>query len=246
MSKIAIIGGTDLCELKNLKISRREHRTTPYGMSSAPLSYGTLHGKHVVFIARHGDTYTIPPHKINYRANIWALKDAGVDKIISISVVGGIRSDMTPGRFVVPDQLIDYTYLREGTFFDGQDQVIHHISFRQPFANELRQILVEAGNELDLDPSDEAVYGVVEGPRLQTIAEINRMEKDGCDILGFTVMPEAALAREVDIDYACLSVVGGRASGRESAAMSADSMTKVYKESTEQIHGLLQKVIHDL
>ncbi len=246
MSKIAIIGGTDLCELKNLKTTRREHRTTPYGLSSAPLSYGTLHGKHVVFIARHGDEYTIPPHKINYRANIWALKDAGVDRIISISIVGGIRSDMTPGRFVIPDQLIDYTHLREHTFFDGQDQMIHHIDFRLPFSENLRQVLMSAANDLDLDPSDEAVYGVVEGPRLQTTAEINRMEKEGCDIVGLTLMPEASLAREVNIDYACLAIVAGRASGRENSAFSIDVIGKVYQESRENVHSLLQQVIHDL
>ena len=243
MSKIAIIGGTDLCELKHLKASRREHRTTPYGLSSAPLTYGTLHGKHVVFIARHGDKYTIPSHKINYRSNIWALKDAGVDQIISVSIVGGIRSDMTPGRFVVPDQLIDYTFLREHTFFDGEDKEIHHINFSDPFEQNLRKVIIDAAHESDLDPSEEAVYGVVEGPRLQTIAEVKRLERDGCDIIGLTLMPEAALARELEINYACLAIVAGKASGRENIQISMDEMGKVYQERVNKLHVVLQKAI---
>ncbi len=246
MSKIAIIGGTDLCSLKNLRASKREQRTTPFGLSSAPLTYGAVEGKEVIFIARHGDTYSIPAHRINYQANLWALKEADVSTVIGVSIVGGIRSDMNPGSFVVPDQLIDYTFGRGDTYCDSDEETIQPIDFNEPFTAELRTLILDVCGRQGIDAVDEAVYGVFQGPRLPTVAEVTRMERDGSDIIGLTLMPEACLARELDMQYASLCVVAGRASGRESASISFDDMGKVYRERTDQLHKLLTELIVEL
>ena len=238
MSKVGIIGGTDFCELKHLRVDHREHKTTPYGLPSAPLTHGMVRRKSVVFLARHGDDYTIPAHKINYRANIHGLYESKVNCIIAVSVVAGIRSDMMPGHFVVPEQLIDYTYGREDTFYDGDQSEVRHINFCYPFDRDMRQALLESINGLELNVSDDAVYGVVQGPRMQTIAEIDRLERDGCDVVGMSLMPEAALAMELGIKYASLNIVAGKASGRDSSVAMAE-IGEVYKEA----HGKVVRIL---
>jgi 5'-methylthioinosine phosphorylase len=214
MSKIAIIAGAVLPYLKQMRVLREEHVNTPYGETSSPLMHTTFADQDVIFLDRHGLSRSTAPHKINYRANIWALHALGVSHAIGISIVGGIRADMTPGHFAFPDQLIDYTTNRPSTFYDNDFNFARHIDFTYPYCRELHTTLVDAAQELNLDFSDNATYGVTQGPRFETLAEVNRLERDGCDIIGMTSMPEAVLARELALHYACLAIVGTKAAGR--------------------------------
>ncbi len=213
MAELAIIGGTGLTSLQDLKITRREVVHTPFGEPSAPLTYGELCGKEVLFLARHGYGHTIPPHKINYRANIWALKEAGVSNVIAVNAVGGIREDMGPQQLVIPDQIIDYTWSRVNTFFEEGLSHVTHIDFGHPYCESLRQSLITCAAEQGLEAVEDGCYGATQGPRLETAAEIARMQRDGCDLVGMTGMPEAALAREAELCYACVAVVANWGAG---------------------------------
>jgi 5'-methylthioadenosine phosphorylase len=213
-----IIGGSGFDQFADLKISRRLECATPYGAPSAPLVFGTLHGREMVFLPRHGADHSIAPHRINYRANLWALHAQGVRNVIAISTVGGITAPMVAGAMVVPDQIIDYTHGREDTFFDGVDLPLQHVDFTVPFCIGLRHQLLKAGEGAGFELLDGAIYGATQGPRLETIAEINRMERDGSHIVGMTGMPEAVLARELGICYAMLAVVVNSAAGRGGTA----------------------------
>jgi 5'-methylthioadenosine phosphorylase/5'-methylthioinosine phosphorylase len=215
MTRLAIIGGTGLTRLTHLDIERRETVTTPYGAPSAELVFGRLHEQDLVFLARHGDPHINPPHKVNYRANIWALQQAGVVGVLAVAAVGGIRADMLPGRIAVPDQLIDYTYGRPHTFFEDDLEHVTHIDFSQPYTPWLREKILTAAAVAGVPAVDGGVYGCTQGPRLETAAEIARLERDGCDLVGMTGMPEAALARELDLDYACCAVVANWAAGKQ-------------------------------
>ncbi len=244
MTKLAIIGGTGLTSLKSLEIIRREVVHTPYGEASGPLTYGILFGKEVVFLARHGYGHTIPPHKINYRANIWALQHTGVSNIIAIAAVGGIRNDMVPGRLIVPDQIIDYTWSRKNTFFeDGLTQVVH-IDFTFPYDEPLRQLLLKGCSTAQLDVCDGGTYGATQGPRLETAAEIDRMERDGCAMVGMTGMPEAALARELGMGYATCAVSVNWAAGRGGGSIiKMEEIEATVKTGMEKVRELLGYVV---
>ncbi|MDF9393107.1 MULTISPECIES: S-methyl-5'-thioinosine phosphorylase [Methylococcus] len=214
MSLTAIIGGTGLTRLTQLEIQRREAPATPYGAPSSALTFGRLARRDFVFLARHGDPHTIPPHRINYRANLWALKQAGAEAVIAAAAVGGIGRDMGPGRLAIPHQIIDYTWGRASTFFeDGLDHVTH-IDFTAPYNEHLRQRLIASARAAGLSVVDGGVYGCTQGPRLETAAEIARMERDGCDLVGMTGMPEAALARELELPYAACAIVANWAAGK--------------------------------
>jgi 5'-methylthioinosine phosphorylase len=214
MRKIAIIGGTGLTALSGLAISHQQTVLTPFGEPSAPVIFGTYHDSSMLFLARHGTQHTIPPHKINYRANIWALKHLGVTDIIAVAAVGGIAKEMQPGDLVIPHQLIDYTWGREPSFFSENLTEVTHIDFTHPYCESLRTQLLKAAQSVKCRTHEQGIYGVTQGPRLETVAEINRMERDGCDIVGMTAMPEAALARELGICYAACAVVANEAAGR--------------------------------
>jgi len=214
MNRLGIIGGSGLTKLENLKITKRQMVQTPFGEPSGPLITGILNGCEAIFLARHGYGHTIPPHKINYRANIWAFKELGVKNIIAAAAVGGIREDMAPGKLAVPDQLIDYTYRRESSYFDGRDSGVKHIDFSYPYSQHLREALITAAENVAISVVPEGVYGVTAGPRLETAAEVNRLERDGCTMVGMTAMPEAALARELELDYATCAFVVNWAAGR--------------------------------
>jgi len=214
MSDIAIIGGTGLTSIDSLEITRREMIRTPYGEPSGPLTYGMLCGHSVVFLARHGHGHTIPPHDINYRANIWALKSIGVKKVLAIAAVGGIHEALVPGKLVFPDQIIDYTWSRDNTFFDRGEGTVKHIDFTWPYCESMRQLAIEAAKAAGLDVIETGTYAATQGPRLETAAEVTRLEKDGADMVGMTGMPEAALASELELCYASCSVVANRAAGR--------------------------------
>jgi len=243
MSNLAIIGGTGLTTLKNLKITKRERVQTPYGEPSTSLIFGELAGIDVLFLPRHGDTHTIPPHKINYRANIWALNEVGVKNIIAVAAVGGIRADMVAQRLVIPDQLIDYTGSRINTFFEEGLSHVTHIDFSEPYSAPLRDVLIEGCQVLGFDAVTEGTYAATQGPRLETVAEINRLERDGCDIVGMTGMPEAALARELNIPYAAIAVVANLAAGRSTEDLTMEMIERNLAASMESIRTLLTHVI---
>ncbi|GAA5170959.1 S-methyl-5'-thioinosine phosphorylase [Viridibacterium curvum] len=214
----AIIGGSGLSKLSSLDEERREVVRTPYGEPSGPLLFGQVGGKQVVFLARHGYGHSIPPHAVNYRANIWALKQAGAEGIVSVASVGGIRADLGPGMLAVPSQVLDYTWGRKATYFDGSDSKVVHIDFTEPYDAALRTRILRAAQAAGQPVLDGGVYATTQGPRLESAAEINRLERDGADMVGMTGMPEAALARELDIPYAAIAVVANHAAGRASSA----------------------------
>jgi len=213
--KLGVIGGTGLSVFEGLTIVKREIAQTPHGEPSAPLIYGEIDDKELVFLPRHGYGHTIPPHKVNYLANIYALKDAGVTHILAVAAVGGIRADMGPKSLVVPNQIIDYTYGRKCTFFEESLSQVTHVDFTEPYCESMRQSILEVCKGQNISVFDGGIYAATQGPRLETAAEINRLEKDGCDIVGMTGMPEAALARELELNYACLAVVANFAAGRD-------------------------------
>jgi len=209
-----ILGGSGLVQLAALQAPRRQVMRTPYGEPSGALTFGTLAGQPIVFLARHGYGHTIAPHEINYRANIWALKELGVEGVFAVASVGGIRADLVPPSLLVPHQIIDYTHSRASSFFERGSGAVTHIDFTEPYAPRLRQRLLEAARRAGESVTDGGVYACTQGPRLETAAEINRLERDGADVVGMTGMPEAALAREAGLDYASLSVVVNHAAGR--------------------------------
>jgi 5'-methylthioadenosine phosphorylase len=211
---LAVIGGSGLTQLANLEVRRRKLARTPYGDPSGALTFGRIGGCDVVFLARHGYGHTIAPHEVNYRANLWALKQAGVNEVVSVASVGGIRNDLWPGAIVLPHQIIDYTWGRRATFFEGGDVPVTHIDFTAPYTEGLRRKLLAAGQACGEPIVDGAVYAATQGPRLESAAEIDRLERDGADVVGMTGMPEAALARELDLAYATIAVVVNHAAGR--------------------------------
>ncbi len=243
MNKLAIIGGTGLSHLDTLEIIKREVVQTPYGEPSAPLVHGEIDGREVLFLPRHGYGHVIPPHKINYRANIWALKEAEVDYVLSVAAVGGIREDLGPKKLVVPDQLIDYTWSRVNTFFEEGLSQVTHIDFSYPYDEGLRQKVIQSCEALNIDVATKATYAATQGPRLETAAEIDRLEKDGCDIVGMTGMPEAALARELEISYACLAVVANEAAGRSKADLTMEMIEANLKSGMENTRQVIAKLI---
>ncbi|MBW3568428.1 MAG: S-methyl-5'-thioinosine phosphorylase [Proteobacteria bacterium] len=222
MPEIAIIGGTGLANLPELEVTGREVVHTPFGEPSGPVLHGRLNGREVTFLARHGYGHTIPPHKVNYRANLWALKSLGVKRIVSVAAVGGIRTDMMPGKIAFPDQIIDYTYDRFHTYFEADLENVTHIDFTTPYCMECREILIAAARNTDLDAVENGTYAAMQGPRLETAAEIDKLERDGCDMVGMTGMPESALARELELSYACVAVIANWAAGRGDVDIHAD------------------------
>ncbi|MCW8831079.1 MAG: S-methyl-5'-thioinosine phosphorylase [Gammaproteobacteria bacterium] len=214
MIKVAIIGGTGLDQLSALENLRTEQVDTPYGKTSNALNIGSLNGNEVIFLPRHGEHHDIAPHNINYRANLWALKEQGATHIIAVNAVGGITEKMSPEKIIFPDQIIDYTHSREHTFSDENADTVLHIDFTQPYSSLIRGVLRSTAVDMAIDFEGEAVYGAAQGPRLETAAEINRMQQDGCDIVGMTGMPEASLARELGIEYACCALVVNWAAGK--------------------------------
>jgi len=243
MATLAVIGGTGLTQLTGLNIIKREPVKTPYGDPSSTLVFGELDGVEVIFLPRHGDRHTIPPHQVNYRANIHALHEAGVENIIAIAAVGGIREDMAPGAIAIPDQIIDYTWGRKHTFFEGDLDYVTHIDFTQPYSASLREALLAAATEAGLHPIDGGTYGAAQGPRLETAAEIQRMKRDGCSIVGMTGMPEAALARELDLGYATCAVSANWAAGLSEGEISMEEIDTILGEAMGSVDTLLGKLV---
>lgn len=197
-------------------------RETPYGPTSAPCRSVTIGGQVVLVLPRHGSSHEIPPHRVNYRANAWMLESLGVKKVISLNTVGFIPNAMQAGELAVPAQLIDYTWGREHTFFDGGESGVEHIDLTEPFSPGVRERLCSAAAAAGVVCHDGGVYGVTQGPRLETAAEVDRLERDGVDLIGMTAMPEVGLLRELGIDTACLSMLVNPAAGRGAGEIHAD------------------------
>lgn len=244
---LGIIGGTGLTQLANLEITHRKVARTPYGEPSGALTFGRICEREVIFLARHGYGHTIPPHAVNYRANLWALRDHGVDRVVSVATVGGIHVDLLPGTLVVPNQIIDYTHGRETTFFVGNDKPVTHLDFTCPYCAAMRDALLQAALNAGIRLRDGGVYGAVQGPRLETAAEINRLERDGCDMVGMTGMPEAYLARELELCYAAVGAVVNHAAGRgaSTAGIQMGEIQSVLGEVMIQVRHLLEQLVTD-
>jgi len=237
---LAIIGGSGLYSLGDeFHLSDQCARQTPYGETSADVLLGRWQDLDIAFLPRHGPGHRVPPHLVNYRANLWALKQTGVSKIIAVNAVGGISAEMAPSTLSIPQQLIDYSSGREHSFCDGRDGVVRHVDFSQPYSATLRASLKQAAAQLDLVIVDSGTYGCTNGPRFETAAEILRMRRDGCSIVGMTGMPEAGLARELDIEYACLALVVNWAAGIADSEISMDEIMAYLERGIQQLRPLL-------
>jgi 5'-deoxy-5'-methylthioadenosine phosphorylase len=243
MSILAIIGGTGLTSFDGLEIIEKRSVTTPFGQTSSDLLIGEFQRKPIIFLPRHGENHTIPPHKINYRANIWALHNQGVQQIVAIAAVGGINSNLSPGKLAVPDQIIDYTYDREQSFSSEDFTADKHIDFTYPYANNLRQKILIAASTQNIQLVDGGTYGATQGPRLETAAEIRRLKQDGCDMVGMTGMPEACLARELDMDYATCAVMANWAAGLSDSVITMADIEQTVDNSMVQIKQVLSELI---
>lgn len=244
----AIIGGSGLAKLSALTDTRRQVMRTPFGEPSGALTFGRFAGRDVVFLARHGYGHTIAPHEINYRANVWALKELQVEGIIAVATVGGVREAYGPGSLVVPDQIIDYTHGRQSTFFGGGGGAVVHVDFTRPYTDRLRRMLLAASSRCAEPVFDGGVYACTQGPRLETAAEIERIARDGGDLVGMTGMPEAVLAREAELDYAALCVVVNHAAGRGSSAHKIEltELDAMMQTTVRRAVCVLQSAIGDL
>ncbi|WP_440995409.1 S-methyl-5'-thioinosine phosphorylase [Arhodomonas sp. SL1] len=244
---LAIIGGTGLTSLPGLEIDRREMVHTPFGEPSGPLTHGHLNDQRVIFLARHGYGHTIPPHGINYRANIWALHQTGATKVLAVAAVGGISPELGPGQLGAPDQIIDYTWGRANTFFDQDLERVTHVDFTHPYDARLRGRLLEAAERCGVAMVDGGCYGATQGPRLETAAEIRRLRNDGCDMVGMTGMPEAVLARELELPYASCAVVANWAAGiNDDEPISMAAIEEILKTGMGNVRAVLGALINSL
>jgi len=242
---LAIIGGSGLTQLANLEVTRRQVVRTPYGEPSGALTFGTIRKTEVIFLARHGYGHTIPPHEVNYRANIWALHSQQATAVVSVASVGGIRPGLPPGTLIVPDQIIDYTWNRMSTFYSSSDRSVTHIDFTFPYCEKLRQRLLGAAAAAGEEIVSGGTYAATQGPRLETAAEINRLERDGADIVGMTGMPEASLAREIGLCYAAIAVVINCAAGRGASAggVKLEDINAVSQQAMARVRHLLDELV---
>jgi len=241
---LAIIGGTGLYKFSGLENVERRTLATPFGAPSDDIVLGTLAGKRVAFLARHGENHTLAPHRVNYRANVWALQHLGARRVIGVNAVGGIRDDMGPRVIAIPDQIIDYTHGRYDSFCDVEGAKVEHVDFTEPYSVALRGELLAAARGAGIAIIDGGCYGATQGPRLETRAEITRMRRDGCDLVGMTGMPEAALARELNLDYACLALVANWAAG--CGGMASISLPEIFanlEAATAQVSPIIMALL---
>jgi 5'-methylthioadenosine phosphorylase len=242
---LGIIGGSGLSELAGMTVTRRRAVRTPYGKPSGSLAMGTLRGRKVVFLQRHGPGHTIPPHEINYRANLWALNAQKVKNVVALAAVGGIRADLGPGALAVPDQIIDYTHGRQSTFFTRGRRPVTHIDFTRPYCEAMRERLLRAARAAGEAVAPEGTYAATQGPRLETAAEIGRLERDGAHFVGMTGMPEAALARELGLCYAALAVIVNPAAGRGASEreIRLEEMGRVAERALARVQAILEQLV---
>lgn len=239
---IGIIGGTGLTELPGLSILEPIWHETPYGEPSSTVSIGQWQGQDIAFLARHGNPHQIPPHLINYRANLFALRQSGVSEIIAVNAVGGIHPEMGPACIALPDQVIDYTYGRAHTLYDGSNP-IEHIDFSFPYNESLRQEILLAAEATSIKVLSHGVYGATQGPRLETAAEIQRCRRDGCDMIGMTGMPEAALAREMGLAYATIALSVNWAAGLTDEIITMEAIQQALAQGMSQVLRLIESLL---
>lgn len=241
MIKAGIIAGSGFYKIDGVKVIEERTVTTPYGRPSDVYRICEFSGKEFAFIARHGSPHRLPPHKVNYRANIWGFKDLGVERILSVNAVGGINRMLQPGDIVIADQVIDMTHGRESTFYDGPEVV--HIDFTMPYCPELRGSLFEAGRKNNIPVRESATYLSSNGPRLESKAEISFYSQIGGDIVGMTGMPEASLAREIELCFAKVCVVTNYAAGISEEKLTVTEVVDTMKVSTQKVKTLLMETL---
>lgn len=241
MSATGIIGGTGLNNLQGLEVVAKHSPQTPWGAPSHSVLEGQYHGQRLFFLARHGVPHTIAPHRINYRANIWTLRELGVSEILAVNAVGGILPVMRPGDLVIPDQIIDYTWGREHSYSDGEGAPLQHVDFSHPYDPGLCAELLDAIESLDrhIPHYSTGTYGATQGPRLETAAEIQRLHRDGCAIVGMTGMPEAALAAELGLAYASICMVVNPAAGLSDQPITMAEIERVLQRNATLIGEIL-------
>jgi 5'-deoxy-5'-methylthioadenosine phosphorylase len=237
MKYLGLIGGTGLGQWGGLEHDIRGE--TPFGSTSAPITTHEIGDTCLMFIPRHGRSHTIPPHRVNYRANLWALKDANARHVLAVNAVGGITGGYTPGTLAIPSQLIDYTWGRTQSFWDDDKAAQQHVEFANPFEGRLRELVLQVGWDMGIRMINGGCIGVTQGPRLETAAEIQRMNTDGCDMVGMTSMPEAALARELGLDYASISVVANAAAGIGDNAITVEAIKATLAVSMDEVRTLI-------
>ncbi|MBK1693720.1 5'-methylthioadenosine phosphorylase [Chromatium weissei] len=243
MSSLAIIGGSGFSKLSGLVIQDAHPVETPYGATSAPVTRGTLNGNAVLFLPRHGAGHHLPPHLINYRANLWALRYCGAERVVGLAAVGGIAPRFGPTVLAIPDQIIDYTYGREHTFYDGTSDGVAHVDVTSPYCKELRGALLDACARTNQAVVSGGTYGATQGPRLETTAEIRRCERDGCDMVGMTGMPEAGLARELGLCYASFAFVVNWAAGKTDGIITMQEIEDNIAGCSERIMAVLTELV---
>lgn len=242
---VGIIGGSGFYQFPGLAGSAEVEVDTPFA-STVVVTLGQIATREVAFIARHGAEHKVPPHKVAYRANIWALKSVGVTEIFALNAVGGISASMAPGVRVLPHQLIDYTYGREHTFADVLCDELNHIDFTEPFSERLRAVLKQVWRTAGVDFVEAGVIACTQGPRLETAAEVQRLQRDGCDLVGMTTMPEAALARELGMDYAAICTVVNWAAGVSAAPITLADIHRILRVAQPLLRQTLVDAINAL
>ncbi|SFB82926.1 5'-methylthioadenosine phosphorylase [Marinospirillum celere] len=240
---LAIIGGTGLTQMPGVEVLAEHSATTPLGEASSPVIEARLQGQRLLFLARHGHPHQLPPHKINYRANLLALKAAGATQILAINAVGGLDPKQGLASLVLPHQIIDYTWGRESTFYDGDYLPLEHIDFTHPYSVELSERLLAAAQQAGVQLYQGGVYGATQGPRLETAAEIRRMAQDGCTLVGMTGMPEAALAKELAFPYACLAIIVNPAAGLGEEEITLQQMQGALSQGVDQVMTLINALL---
>ncbi len=241
--KIAVVGGTGLCDWPGMQWLDKQAVQTRFGEPSAELHTGVLNGVEFVFLPRHGGAHSIAPHRINYRANIAALHQLGVTHILAVNAVGGLTETLGPGALAVPEQIVDYSWGRECSFADGEAGPLDHVDFTEPYSAHLRQQLLSSAAALGYWCFAGGVYACTQGPRLETAAEIRRLQADGCHLVGMTAMPEAVLARELGIDYASLCLVVNWGAGMTREPITMDDIARVLNGGMSRVCHLLGHTI---
>lgn len=245
---LGVIGGTGVYAFPGLRDAQRRQVSTRWGAPSSDIVVGMLDNRRVAFLARHGEGHTLAPHRINYRANIDALHALGVTRVVGVNAVGGIRDDMGPRVLVVPNQLIDYTTGRVTSFCDADGEPVLHAEFGEPYTESLRRDLLAAARRAGVAVVAGGCYGATQGPRLETRAEIARLRRDGCDLVGMTGMPEAALARERGLAYASIAVVANWAAGcgpDPDAPISLEEIHAHLAAATAQVPAIVSALLMD-
>jgi len=242
LPKIGVIGGSGFTAFDGFDNPQPVQCATPYGSPSSDLIFGSVDGQEAVFIARHGRDHDILPHRINYRANLWALKQAGVDTVVALATVGGIGAEFGPGIIVIPDQILDYTHAREHTFSPLNGKLFH-IDFTRPYCDHLRARLIECADAADIAVAPAGTYAATQGPRFESAAEIDRLDRDGADVVGMTGMPETSLAREAGLCYATIALVVNRAAGRSGDRISVQEIKQTQGSAAVDVRRILLAAI---